>query len=147
MTPRALLLVVQPRWRGHYNAQGTWSSDWPPNVCKECSKAFQGSPDRRWCSDRCRRSARNRSGNHGGRTADAARRLGLPVPAYEIIGKFELLQAFGGLCGKCGRDLLLADVWTGHIIGVEHVGPHTRRNIAAIHKACEQDWNREQRTG
>ena len=140
-----LPLALSPSWRGAYDERGTWISTWPPGLCKECGQSFDGTLTQRWCSPRCRSRARNRSGSHAARTRRAALKIGRRCPPYEIIGRFELHDAFRGLCGKCGTVLPLQDTWIGHVIGVEKGGQHTRGNIAAIHKNCEQEWNREQR--
>ena len=142
---RQLDLSVQAAWSGHYNDLGKWVSLWPIGVCKECGESFQGTPTQVWCSDLCRKKAASRSNRHARRTRKAAIRDGRTYPPYEIIGRYELLHAFDGLCAKCGKTLPLEDAWVGHIVGVEYGGQHTRRNIAPVHKACEQRWNVEQR--
>ena len=124
-----------------------WAHPWPAGICPECGSLFQTPSTRRWCSPKCGRSAHGRSNRHAGRRRKALEKLGGPVEkeAYETVGKMELLTAFGHRCGKCALPLALAEVWIGHIIGVEHGGQHTRANIAPVHKACEQQWNAEQR--
>lgn len=122
-----------------------WPSEWPQGLCKECGDRFAGSETRRWCSKTCKNRAKNKRGVHARRIRKAAASLGLKHTVCETIGTFELLKAYGFRCGKCGEELPRSEVWMGHIIGVEHGGQHTRANIAPVHKACEQEWNAEQR--
>jgi hypothetical protein len=123
-----------------------WSHAWPPGICPECGSLFETPSNRRWCSAACSKKAHGRSNHHAERRREALEKLGRSdIESYETVGKLELLTAFAHKCGKCTLPLALADVWIAHIIGVEHGGQHTRANIAPVHKACEQQWNAEQR--
>ena len=124
-----------------------WSQPWPAGICPECGSLFELPSNRRWCSSQCSTKARRRANGHNERRRKALQRLGRTADfeSYETVGKLELLTAFRHRCGKCGLPLALQDVWIGHILGVEHGGQHTRANIAPVHKACEQQWNADQR--
>lgn len=140
-----LPVMVQPSWRGHTDESGAWISEWPPFLCKECGIPFEGVATRRYCSELCKKRAKNRSDNHAGRTRTRSRKDGRIWPKYEIVGKFELLQAFQGLCGYCAKPVALNELIIGHIAGVLTGGQHTRKNISPVHPDCEADWNRVQR--
>ena len=140
-----LPLKIKPRWRGHTDADGKWRSEWPSFICIECGAPFEGVHTRRYCSERCKNALRNRANNHAGRRRERARSFGLPKAKYDQVGKFELMEAFGGLCGYCGEPVAFTDLLVGHVRGIEHGGQHTRANIALMHRDCETDWNRVQR--
>lgn len=132
-----LSLAVSPEWK----------HPWPAGICPECGSLFELPSNRRWCSSECSKKARRRANGHAERRRKALEKLDRTVEkeSFETVGKSELLTAFRHRCGKCGLPLALDDVWIGHIVGVEHGGQHTRANIAPVHKACEQQWNAEQR--
>lgn len=67
--------------------------------------------------------------------------MGLLRPRYEIIGKFELLQAYGARCALCANNLHIQEMWVGHIISVVKGGQHTRDNVAPVHSTCERSWH------
>ncbi len=136
-----LPLAVQPRWRSHYDLGAKWISEGPPGICKECGAPFSGVATRRWCSDECRRRARSRSGSHAGRTRRRARLDQGSYAKYDIVGKFELHDAFRGRCGYCAKPIRLDEILIGHVTGVREGGQHTRANIAPIHATCEAEWN------
>lgn len=136
-----LPLAVHSQWRGHYDVTRKWISDWPAGICKECGAPFTGLATRRWCSDECRRRARSRSGSHAGRTRRCARLDQRSYGKYDIVGKFELHDAFRGLCGYCAKPIRLDEILIGHVAGVREGGQHTRENIAPIHASCEAEWN------
>lgn len=140
--PFHLPLAVEPVWRGHHTETGTWKSEWPEHLCKECGSPFEGVSARRYCSDQCKKKAKNRSGNHAGRTRKRGRRDARRPVKYDIIGKFELHDAFRGLCGYCAKPVALDELLVGHVVGVREGGQHTRRNVAPIHADCEETWNR-----
>lgn len=134
---------VSTQWRGNRNDEH-WTTSWPRGLCKECGKEFQVVAGGRywWCSDRCKRKAHNRSGNHAGRIRRLARKQSLPWPPYEIVGRFELYDAYQGRCGYCGRNVDFAENWIfGHIAGVAEGGSHVRENLAVVHQSCEWEWN------
>jgi 5-methylcytosine-specific restriction endonuclease McrA len=133
---------LQPEWRGRYGGDGHWVSEWPAGICKECGVQFQGDPSRRYCSPACKKRAHTRSGNHAGRTRKRVRKHGGVHSAYEIIGKFELHDAFQGLCAICGDPIDASEAWLGHKVSVSEGGQHTRGNIAPVHKGCEEAWTR-----
>lgn len=61
---------------------------------------------------------------------------------YDIIGRYELLDAYGNRCGYCGEQLDIADqLVTAHVTSVLDRGQHTRANIAPVHQKCELAWN------
>jgi 5-methylcytosine-specific restriction endonuclease McrA len=138
---------LQPEWRGRYGGDGHWVSEWPAGICKECGVQFQGDPSRRYCSPACKKRAHTRSGNHAGRTRKRVRKHGGVHSAYEIIGKFELHDAFQGLCAICGDPIDASEAWLGHKVSVSEGGQHTRGNIAPVHKGCEEAWTRGAVTG
>lgn len=102
--PMYLPWSAQPKWRGHYGLDGKWISEWPGGMCKECGAQVEGDPSRRYCSSVCKKRAHTRSSNHAGRTQKSARKQGRAHSAYEIIGKFELHDAFEGRCAIWGGD-------------------------------------------
>jgi hypothetical protein len=95
-----------------------------------------------WCSPQCKKRAHGRSGGHGSRVRRLARGQGLKWPRYEIVGKFELYDAYGGLCGYCGQSVDFNETWFfAHVSGVASGGAQTRKNLAVVHQRCELEWN------
>jgi hypothetical protein len=140
--PMYLPWSAQPKWRGHYGPDGKWISEWPGGICKECGAQVEGDPSRRYCSSVCKKRAHTRSSNHAGRTQKSARKQGRAHSAYEIIGKFELHDAFQGRCAICRAPVGVSEAWLGHKLPVSEGGQHTRGNIGPVHKRCEEGWTR-----
>lgn len=137
--------TIVPLWRGHADAAGRWISEWPEGICKECGTGFSPGQGRLYCSRSCKRRAKNSANAHARRARKVTLKAGGIRLKYDIIGKFELLEAFGGRCGICARAVGM-DAWIGHIAAVERGGQHTRTNVAPVHKECENAWTLSQIT-
>ena len=136
--PRREPWALKPKWRGQYDRNGVWRSGWPSGLCKECGESFDGLLQH-WCSPQHKKKAYSRSNSHAARTR---KRLasGETAPRYHIIGKFELVEAFGGQCALCHDPVSVQEAWVGHIRAVKDGGQHTRENVAPVHRKCEQDF-------
>ena len=133
-----------PSWRGSYDSVGTWISEWPDGLCKECGARFDGPPSRRYCGDPCRKRSHSRSGNHNTRIRKLAQKVGRVRPKYEIVGKFELLDAWSHRCGICGQTIVFDEAWCfGHITPIVDGGSHVRGNLGPHHLKCELMWHQE----
>jgi 5-methylcytosine-specific restriction endonuclease McrA len=141
--------IIQSEWRRYRSAAGLWVDDWLSGTCKECGKRFDVLPygKRFWCSSKCRDAARRRANNHDARARKHELKSAKKRPSYETVGRFELLQAYRGLCALCTKPLAIEDVWVGHIVAVSEGGQHTRDNIAAVHRPCELDHNLSDKNG
>lgn len=138
--------TIVPAWRGRTDAVGKWISEWPEGICKECGTGFPPGLGRLYCCRKCKRRSKNRANAHARRARKITLKTGSARVKYDIIGKFELLEAFGGRCGICARAVGM-DAWIGHITAVERGGQHTRTNIAPVHKECENTWTMDRVAG